>query len=44
MNTWREEPQRGKRVREQEREEGARSPFYTESGTAGCCQVTVGGA
>ena len=24
------------------REEGASSPFYSESGTPGCCQVTVG--
>jgi hypothetical protein len=28
---------RGKRARE----EGANSPFYSESGTPGCCQVTV---
>jgi hypothetical protein len=27
---------------EQEREEGASSPFYSEPGTPGCCQVTVG--
>jgi hypothetical protein len=32
----------GARTREQEREEGASSPFYSESGTPGCCQVTVG--
>jgi len=38
----------GKRVRgkskkrEQERKEGASSSFYHESGTPGCCQVTVG--
>jgi hypothetical protein len=24
------------------REEGPSSPFYSESGTPGCCQVTVG--
>ena len=34
----REEP---KRVREQESEEGASSPFYSESGLPACCQVTV---
>lgn len=28
--------------KEQESEEGANSPFYTESGTPGCCPVTVG--
>ena len=27
---------------EQEKEEGASSPLYSESGTPGCCQVTVG--
>jgi len=27
---------------EQEREEGASSPFYSESGTPDCCQVTEG--
>jgi hypothetical protein len=26
---------------EQENEEEASSPFYSESGTPGCCQVTV---
>jgi hypothetical protein len=31
-----------KRGREQESEEGASSLFYPESGTLGCCQVTVG--
>jgi hypothetical protein len=32
-----------KRTREQEREEGGgSSPLYSESGTPGCCQVTVG--
>jgi hypothetical protein len=30
------------RSRRQERMEGASSPFYSESGTPGCCQVTVG--
>ena len=35
--------QEGKKgTRNQEREEGASSPFYSESGTPGCCQVTVG--
>ena len=33
----------GARTREEQvREEGASSPFYSESGTPGCCQVTVG--
>ena len=34
----------GERVgaRKQEREEGANSPFYSESGIPDCCQVTVG--
>jgi hypothetical protein len=32
----------GGRTRRQEREEGASSPFYSESGTPGCCQVTAG--
>jgi hypothetical protein len=31
--------QEGKRARE---EEEASSPFYSESGIPGCCQVTVG--
>jgi len=31
----------GKRVRKQESEEGASSPFYTESGIPGCRQVTM---
>jgi hypothetical protein len=34
-----EREQEGK---EQERDEGASSPFHSESGTPGCCQVTVG--
>jgi hypothetical protein len=45
----RERERSGKRVREQEQEERAReseegpsSPFYCESGTPGCCQVTMG--
>ena len=47
MSTWRERVQRnaelsGAGTQEQEREEGASSPFYSESGTSGCCQVTVG--
>ena len=29
-------------ARKQEREEGASSPFYSESGIPGCCQVTRG--
>ena len=36
----REREQEGKSKRE--REEGASSPFYSESGTPGCCQVSVG--
>jgi hypothetical protein len=28
--------------KEQEREEGASSPFYGESGLTGCCQVAMG--
>jgi hypothetical protein len=31
-----------KKAREQEREEGANSLFYIESGVLGCCQATVG--
>ena len=31
-----------KKAREQESVEGASSPFYSESGTPDCCQVTVG--
>ena len=30
--------------KQREREEGASSPFYSESGTPGCCQVIEGGA
>ena len=42
-----EQVERGKmegRARRQEsrRAEGASSPFYSESGIPGCCQVTVG--
>ena len=33
---------KGARAREQERKEGASSPFYSESGIPGYCQVTVG--
>jgi hypothetical protein len=29
------------RKRKQESEKGASSPFYSESGTPGCCQVTA---
>ena len=36
------EEDKGERAEEQEREEGASSPFYSESGTPVCCQVTVG--
>ena len=41
---WREDTEQEDRVRarEQEREDGASSPFYSESGTPGCCQGTVG--
>jgi hypothetical protein len=39
QGTRREEP---KRAREQEREEGESSPFYSGSGLPGCCQVTMG--
>jgi hypothetical protein len=41
----REEEQEGEdraRTRRQEREGGVSSLFYSESGTPGCCQVTVG--
>jgi hypothetical protein len=31
-----------RRQQEQESEEGASSPFYSESGSPGCCQATVG--
>ena len=34
--------QESKRTREQEREEGLSSPFYSGSGLPGYCQVTVG--
>jgi len=51
MSTWREgggewaeKGQEGESKREQESEEGANSLFYNESGTPGCCPVTVGGA
>ena len=36
------ERQEGKRSRDQESEEGASSPFSSESGIPSCCQVTVG--
>ena len=48
MSTWgwgrlgREGRRESKSKRKQESEEGANSPFYSESGTPGCCQVTVG--
>jgi hypothetical protein len=39
----REETEREeKRNMREERKEGTSSPVYTESGTPGCCQVTVG--
>jgi hypothetical protein len=52
MNMWREGNRerwrkglevraRGKKARKQEREEGASSPFYSESGIPDCCQETV---
>ena len=31
-----------KRTRDQEKEAGASSPFYSGSDLPGCCQVTVG--
>jgi hypothetical protein len=37
-----QEGKKGTRAREQEKEEGASSPFYSGSGLPGCCQVTVG--
>ena len=36
------EDRAGARRQEQERAEGVSSPFYSKSGTPGCCQVTVG--
>jgi hypothetical protein len=45
MSTWSEEEEgtgakgEKKRVRARERE-GASSPFYSELGTPGCCQIT----
>ena len=49
MSMWREggkgrtSEQESKRViKEQEREEGASSPFYSGSGLPGYCQVTMG--
>ena len=48
MSTWKEmgegNGERGGREAEkgQESEEGASSPFYSESGLPGCCQVTMG--
>jgi hypothetical protein len=32
---------KGREEEQEESEEGASSPFYSESGTPGCCQVTV---
>ena len=50
MSTWREGRREMERCRkeqedreqENKRAEGASSPFYSESGKPGCCQVTVG--
>ena len=46
MNTWRERCGNGERGTEREESKrvrrGTNSPFYTESGILGCCQVTVG--
>jgi hypothetical protein len=51
MGMWREgegNGERGSRNKRQSRSKrarergGASSPFYSESGTPGCCQVTVG--
>ena len=36
------EQSESKKAREQEGAKGASSPFYSESGIPGCCQVTVG--
>jgi len=48
MSTWRVGGRgmgrEGTKEQEQEREEGVHSPFYSESGIPGCCQVIVGGA
>jgi hypothetical protein len=33
--------QEQEKAREQERDEGASSPFYSESGLPGCCQAIV---
>jgi hypothetical protein len=46
MSMWREEgrgegTEQNKKTREQAKEEVASSPFYSESGIPGCCQVTV---
>jgi hypothetical protein len=41
MSMWRERG-RGMGSNKREREKGESSPFYSESGTSGCCQVTVG--
>jgi len=41
---WKErerEWDKGARARKQEREEGASSPFYSESSRPSCCQVNV---
>ena len=45
---WEESGERKNRLerteleKEGKKEEGMSSPFYSESGTSGCCQVTVG--
>jgi hypothetical protein len=51
MSSWREgegngngegESESRREARDQEREEGASSPFYSGPGLSGCCQVIVG--
>jgi hypothetical protein len=37
-----QEDRAGSKRLKQERVEGVKSPFYSESSTPGCCQVTVG--
>jgi hypothetical protein len=38
---WEGERKNKREAREQEREEGTSSPFYSGSGLPGCCQGTV---
>jgi len=48
LSMWREKGERRSGTRRQRESKKARetgevsSPFYSESGTPGCCQVTVG--